>query len=144
MDLKEKYRPKNFSDKHLIKTVEIKSIESMMPDIPHLLLSGEPGLGKSTVAYSIIPHEMFGEDWRAYTLLLNASDSRGIDTVRSRIKIWVKSKSLEGKKRLVILDEADAMTPDAQNALRGMMELYSSNCIFVLTCNNAMKIIPCS
>lgn len=142
MDLKEKYRPKSFNDKYLIKTEQIKEIEDMMPDIPHLLLSGEPGLGKSTIACSILPREMFGDEWQTYTLLLNASDTRGIDMVRSRIKIWATSKSLNGKKRLVILDEADAMTADAQNALRGMMEIYSSNCIFVLTCNNAMKIIP--
>jgi replication factor C subunit 3/5 len=83
---------------------------------------------------------MYGENYKRYILELNASDDRGIDIVRNKIPVFAKTKSDD--MRLVILDEADAMTVDAQSALRRVMELYIKNCRFCLICNNINKIIP--
>lgn len=109
---------------------------------PHLLFYGPPGTGK-TSTIKAVAQQMYGKAYRSMTLELNASDSRGIDVVRDTIKTFAGTKSVftYGVK-LVILDEADAMTSDAQAALRRVMEKYSKNTRFCMICNYVSKIIP--
>ncbi|MFQ5800202.1 MAG: replication factor C small subunit, partial [Candidatus Hydrothermarchaeales archaeon] len=85
--------------------------------------------------------ELFGDDWGVNFLELNASDERGIDVVRGKIKDFARTKALRGDFKIVFLDEADALTKDAQNAMRRSMERYSRVCRFILSCNYSSKII---
>jgi len=136
----EKYRPENLDqvNGHEIKIQTLKALISRK-ELPHLLFYGSPGTGKtSTILACAI--QMFGrENYKRYTLELNASDDRGIDTVREQIRDFVRICS--DKIKLVILDEADAMTTDAQNALRRVIEKNSKNSRFCLICNDINKII---
>jgi replication factor C small subunit len=111
-------------------------------NLPHLLFSGPPGVGKTASAVSIA-REIFGEDlWRENFTELNASDERGIDVVRTKIKNFAKTAPIGGAGfKIIFLDEADALTSDAQSALRRTMERFSSNCRFILSCNYSSKII---
>jgi len=138
----EKYRPKNYLEfagqENIIK--RISALTNSL-NIPHLLFAGPAGTGKSTLAL-IVVKELFGESWRENYLELNASDERGINIVREKVKNFARTKSL-GKTpfKIIFLDEADALTPEAQQALRRTMENYSSNCRFILSCNYSSKII---
>ncbi|HLD38295.1 MAG TPA: replication factor C small subunit [Candidatus Nanoarchaeia archaeon] len=138
----EKYRPKEFSEvfgqNDIIKRVE--SLTKAM-NIPHLLFAGPAGVGKSTLALVVVK-ELFKNTWRENYLELNASDERGINVVREKVKNFARTKSL-GKVpfKIIFLDEADALTPEAQQALRRIMENYSSGCRFILSCNYSSKII---
>ena len=138
----EKYRPKEFSEvcgqNDIIKRVE--SLTKAM-NIPHLLFAGPAGVGKSTLAIVVVK-ELFKSTWRENYLELNASDERGINVVREKVKNFARTKSL-GKVpfKVIFLDEADALTPEAQQALRRTMENYSSGCRFILSCNYSSKII---
>ncbi len=138
----EKYRPKEFSEvmgqNDIIKRVE--SLTKAM-NIPHLLFAGPAGIGKSTLALVIVK-ELFKSTWKENYLELNASDERGINVVREKVKNFARTKSL-GKVpfKVIFLDEADALTPEAQQALRRTMENYSSGCRFILSCNYSSKII---
>ena len=141
----EKYRPRNLKEVvGLHKIVEsIKSFMRKPKTMPHLMLAGIPGTGKTTIALCIA-HELFGPNWRSFTLELNASDERGIDTVRDRIKDFSRySRSGFGDVpfALVILDECDQMTGAAQTALRRIMETSSRTSRFILICNQSSKII---
>ena len=110
-------------------------------NVPHLLFSGPPGVGKTAAAISMV-RELFGEDWRANFIELNASDERGIDVVRHKVKDFARTAPLgDAEFKVIFLDEADALTSDAQSALRRTMERYSSICRFVLSCNYSSKII---
>ncbi len=110
-------------------------------NLPHLLFSGPPGVGKTATAVSIA-REMYGETWRENFTELNASDERGIDVVRHRIKNFAKTSPIGGADfKIIFLDEADALTSDAQSALRRTMERYTNNCRFILSCNYSSKII---
>lgn len=138
----EKYRPKKFLDvvgqNNIIKKVE--SLTNSL-NIPHLLFAGPAGTGKSTLAL-IIVKEIFGERWRDNYLELNASDERGIQVVRDKVKNFAKTKSVGNVPfKIIFLDEADALTPEAQQALRRTMENYSATCRFILSCNYSSKII---
>ncbi len=138
----ERYRPSKFSE--VVGQDEIiQRIESLTNslNIPHLLFAGPAGTGKSTLAL-IIVKELFGDDWRESYLELNASDERGINVVREKVKNFARTKAL-GKVpfKIIFLDEADALTPEAQQALRRTMENYSATCRFVLSCNYSSKII---
>ncbi|MBI2003872.1 replication factor C small subunit [Candidatus Pacearchaeota archaeon] len=138
----EKYRPKEFSEvvgqNDIIKRVE--SLTKAM-NIPHLLFAGPAGVGKSTLALVVVK-ELFKNTWKENYLELNASDERGINVVREKVKSFARTKSL-GKVpfKIIFLDEADALTPEAQQALRRTMENYSSGCRFILSCNYSSKII---
>jgi replication factor C small subunit len=109
-------------------------------DLPHLLFSGPAGVGKTTSAMAIA-REVYGEDWRDNFLELNASDERGIDVVRDRIKNFARTSFGGYDYRVIFLDEADALTSDAQSALRRTMEQFANNTRFILSCNYSNQII---
>ncbi|MFH1358320.1 MAG: replication factor C small subunit [archaeon] len=138
----EKYRPKKFEEvvgqDEIIKRVQnlVKSI-----NIPHLLFAGPAGTGKSTLAL-IVVKELFGNTWKENYLELNASDERGIDVVRQKVKDFARTKALGNVPfKVIFLDEADALTKEAQQALRRTMENYTNTCRFVMSCNYSSKII---
>lgn len=138
----EKYRPIKFDDmvgqQEIIKRV--KSLVQAM-NIPHLLLAGPAGTGKSTLAL-IVVRELFGEKWRENYLELNASDERGIDVVRQKVKDFARTKAIASVPfKVIFLDEADALTKEAQQALRRTMENYTNTCRFILSCNYSSRII---
>ena len=138
----EKFRPVEFSE--LVGQEEIvKRVESLVNslNIPHLLFAGPAGTGKSTLAL-IVVKELFKEKWKENYLELNASDERGIQIVREKVKNFARTKSLGNVPfKVIFLDEADALTPEAQQALRRTMENYSATCRFILSCNYSSKII---
>lgn len=138
----EKYRPSKFNE--LIGQDEIvKRVSSLVNsmNIPHLLLAGPAGTGKSTLAL-IIVKTLYGENWKENYLELNASDERGINVVREKVKGFARTKSLgEVPFKIIFLDEADALTPEAQQALRRTMENYAATCRFIMSCNYSSKVI---
>ena len=138
----EKYRPKTFEEvvgqDEIVK--RIKSLTNSM-NIPHLLFAGPAGIGKSTLAL-IIVKDLFGENWKQNYLELNASDTRGIEVVRQEVKNFARTKSLGNVPfKVIFLDEADALTKEAQQALRRTMENFTSTYRFILSCNYSSKII---
>ncbi|HII00429.1 TPA: replication factor C small subunit [Methanosarcinaceae archaeon] len=139
----EKYRPVRL-DQVAGQDDTIERLKSYVAtkNLPHLLFSGPPGVGKTASAVSIA-REIFGEDlWRENFTELNASDERGIDVVRNKIKNFAKTAPIGGSGfKIIFLDEADALTSDAQSALRRTMERFSNNCRFILSCNYSSKII---
>jgi len=138
----EKYRPSKFEEvvgqQEIIKRV--KSLVQAL-NIPHLLFAGPAGTGKSTLAL-IIVKELFGDAWKENYLELNASDERGIDVIRQKVKDFARTKALENIPfKVIFLDEADALTKEAQQALRRTMENFTSTCRFILSCNYSSNII---
>jgi len=138
--LNEKYRPKIFEDvKGQFFIEEIKrNVQSK--NIPHLLFYGSAGTGKTTTAY-VIGKELFGESFRSNFLEMNASDERGIDAIREKVKVFARSQPLESNFKIIFLDEADYLTSVAQASLRRIMEQYSNSTRFILSCNNVGSII---
>ncbi|NHI03463.1 Replication factor C small subunit [Candidatus Nitrosotalea sp. TS] len=140
----EKYRPIKLSS--IINQKEIvgslKSLLKNISEMPHLMFSGSAGVGKTTTAICLA-REILGDSWREYTLELNASDERGINMVRDRVKKFARFSGLDTKIpfKLVILDEADEMTSDAQTALRRIIEDTAGHCRFIMIANNISKII---
>ncbi len=109
--------------------------------MPHLLFSGPAGVGKTTLSL-VIARELFGEEWQQNTLELNASDERGIDVVRVKVKDFARTRAIGAVPfKLIYLDESDALTKEAQQALRRTMENYTKTCRFILSCNYSSKII---
>ena len=140
----EKYRPTKLSD--VVDQQEIiGSLNSLLKnqsEMPHLLFSGSAGIGKTTVALCI-SKQILSDRWRDYTLELNASDERGINMVRERVKRFSRFAGLDTEIpfKIIILDEADEMTSDAQTALRRIIEDTAKFCRFILIANNLSKII---
>jgi replication factor C small subunit len=138
----EKYRPGNFEElvgqEEIIKRV--KNLVSSL-NIPHLLFAGPAGTGKSTLAL-IVVKALFGDSWKENYLELNASDERGIDVVRQKVKDFARTKALRNVPfKVIFLDEADALTKEAQQALRRTMENFTGTCRFIMSCNYSSKII---
>ena len=140
----EKYRPTKISE--VVNQKEIKgSLQALLrneEEMPHLLFSGSAGVGKTTMAICI-SQEILGDRWKDYTLELNASDERGIGMVRERVKKFSRFAGLDTEIpfKIIILDEADEMTSDAQTALRRIIEDTAKFCRFILIANNISKII---
>ena len=138
----EKYRPQTFKEikgqDHVVKRVKAFVTNKNMP---HLLFAGPAGIGKSTVAL-VTAKELFGDSWKDNFLELNASDERGIDVVRVKVKDFARTKALgDVPFKIIFLDECDALTKEAQQALRRTMENYTRTCRFILSCNYSSKII---
>eukprot|EP00158_Paraphelidium_tribonemae_P001782 Partr_v1_DN24806_c0_g1_i1_m29916 putative replication factor c len=140
----EKYRP------HVLRdivgnedTVSRLQVIAQDGNLPHIIISGPPGIGKTT-SILCLAHELLGPNvYKEAVLELNASDDRGIDVVRNKIKQFAQKKVVlpAGRHKIIILDEADSMTPGAQQALRRTMEIYSNTTRFALACNMSSKII---
>lgn len=140
-----KYKPKTF-DQIIGQDNVISIIKNNINKLPHMIFYGLPGSSKTTVVEIIASH-IYGQDKKRNTLFLNASDERGIDTVRNKIKnfarqkLYSTNKNKQYKFKLIILDEADSMTSEAQTALRRIMESYSEITRFCFICNYVNKII---
>ncbi|MFB6291925.1 MAG: replication factor C small subunit [Candidatus Nanohaloarchaea archaeon] len=137
----EKYRPDTLGE--VIGQEDIVDrLEAFVEEdsIPHILLAGPAGTGKTTSAIALAK-DLYGDKWKQNFMETNASDDRGIDVVREQIKDFARTKAVEDDYKIIFLDEADALTPDAQQALRRTMEQFSSNCRFILSCNYSSKII---
>ena len=139
----EKYRPTKMED--IVgndDTVGRLTILAQQGNMPNLILSGPPGTGKTTSVLALA-RTLLGDAFKEGVLELNASDDRGIDVVRTRIKAFAQKKVTlpHGRHKLVILDEADSMTEAAQQAMRRTMEIYSNTTRFALACNISEKVI---
>lgn len=138
----EKYRPESL-DEIIGHDAIVRRLKTYVDDeeVPHMIFSGPPGTGK-TAAITAFAREIYGDAWRQNLTELNASDERGIDTVREKIKSIARSNTAGGVPyKIIFLDEADALTPQAQKPLRRIMEEYSDVTRFFLTCNYPTKII---
>ncbi|PPJ55220.1 hypothetical protein CBER1_05675 [Cercospora berteroae] len=139
----EKYRPIVLDDiVGNTETIERLKIIAKDGNMPHVIISGMPGIGKTT-SVLCLARQLLGESYKEAVLELNASDERGIDVVRNRIKGFAQKKVTlpPGRQKIVILDEADSMTSGAQQALRRTMEIYSGTTRFAFACNQSNKII---
>lgn len=138
----EKYRPRSLKDVVGQKDI-VDRLRSYVEvrNLPHLMFAGPAGTGKTTCAVALA-RELYQDMWKGNFNELNASDERGIDVVRGKIKEFARTAPLGGAEfKIIFLDEADALTGDAQAALRRTMERYSRTCRFVLSCNYSSKII---
>lgn len=139
----EKYRPYTLDD--VVGNEEtVSRLRAIARDgnMPHMIISGMPGIGKTTSVHALA-REQLGDVYNEAVLELNASDERGIDVVRGRIKQFAQKRVNlpPGRHKIVILDEADSMTPGAQQALRRTMEIYANTTRFAFACNQSNKII---
>ena len=132
----EKYRPKKVQDTILPDQLKSTFNDFVKQGIPNLLLSGGPGVGKTTIARAML------EECKSDYLIINGSMNGNIDTLRNDIKNYASTVSIVGGRKYVILDEADYLNPQStQPALRNFMEEYSKNCGFIMTCNYKNRII---
>ncbi|MEK9895542.1 MAG: replication factor C small subunit [Burkholderiaceae bacterium] len=138
----EKHRPRTVGEiRGQAAVVQRLATYAGKKSFPHLLFSGPPGTGKTTAAMALT-NDIFGEHYRENLLEMNASDERGLDSIRSKVKQFARTAPY-GKAafKIIFLDEADALTTDAQGALRRIMEQYAETCRFILSCNYSSKII---
>jgi len=137
----EKYRPQKLieviNQEHIVE--RLKSFVKNKT-IPHMIFAGPPGTGKTCCAIAIAK-EMFGKNWRQNFQETNASDMRGIDVIRTRVKNFSRTRPIGSSFKIIFLDEGDALTSDAQNALRRLMEIYSDVTRFIISCNYSSNII---
>ncbi len=138
----EKYRPESFDDIRGQKDV-VKRVRAFVESksMPHLLFTGPAGVGKTTMSL-VIARQLYGAGWHQNFLELNASDERGIDVVRSKVKDFARTRAIgDAPFKIILLDECDALTREAQQALRRTMENYTQTCRFILSANYSSKII---
>ena len=138
----EKYRPSDFSDIKGQKDI-VKRVKAFVEqkNLPHLLFAGPAGVGKTSLSL-VIAKKMFTDLWKQNFLELNASDERGIDIIRNKVKDFARTRAIGNVPfKIIYLDECDALTREAQQALRRTMENYSQTCRFILSCNYSSKII---
>lgn len=138
----EKYRPSTF-DEVKGQSEIVKRVRAFVEqkNMPHLMFSGPAGVGKTTLSL-VIARELFGDQWHHNFLELNASDERGIDVIRHKVKDFARTRALgDVPFKIIYLDECDALTREAQQALRRTMENYTKTTRFILSCNYSSKII---
>lgn len=137
----EKYRPNSLNEiinqSHVVERLKSWVNEG---SIPNMLFAGSAGVGKTTAALCLAK-DLFGGHWQENFQETNASDARGIDVVRGRVKDFARTKPIGNDFKIVFLDESDALTPEAQQALRRTMEKFSDVCRFILSCNYSSRII---
>lgn len=138
----EKYRPSTFSEvKGQDAIVKRAKAFVEQENMPHLLFAGPAGIGKTTLAL-VIAKTLYQDKWHENVLELNASDERGIDIIRVKVKEFARTRALGNVPfKIIYLDECDALTKEAQQALRRTMENYTQTCRFILSCNYSSKII---
>ena len=138
----EKYRPRTFEEvKGQIDIVQRVKAFVEQKNMPHLMFAGPAGTGKTTLSL-VIARELFGEEWQSNCLELNASDERGIDIIRNKVKDFARTRAIgDVPFKIIYLDECDALTREAQQALRRTMENYTQTTRFILSCNYSSKII---
>ena len=137
----EKYRPQSFDE--IIGQADIVAKLKAMAEkkeIQHMILSGPPGVGKTTSAV-VLAKTVFGQEWEQNFIELNASDDRKLSVIQGKVKEFARTKPIDAPFKIILFDEADSLTQEAQQALRRMMEEYSATCRFIFSVNYQSNII---